>query len=426
MLGLLMMAGLGLAATALMEHVDDHPADAEHHDETDGANASAHGSLLDDPDMSHSVSHSTEPDHVQPVVADHTQDNPFDRIPAGVPTTQEDFNAPFSSHHAGSFHHAPAQQGQDHPQPVAHHVSGHQVSDHQTLSQPAQSAHHQPAHHQPEYQPISHHLTAHHTSGQQATVHHPSAHPAATHHASPAQNPAQLPPQQPSADGHTAHAAHTLHPPSATAHESSVSTSHDATTGLSKLFGGEGNDTLNGSTHNDLIEGNGGDDKLLGHAGNDHLVGFDAGRDTLYGNEGDDTLHGYMVQHQPGNLSYVVEDHQSDHLYGGLGNDKLYLASDDVGAGGAGKDEFHVSWDVERGHPAQITDYNPRQDKIYVEFTSNHADADMTEAKPGEMHVTTGPMKDGAGTSILVNGEPVADVLGALNLHPSDIGLIHA
>jgi hypothetical protein len=174
------------------------------------------------------------------------------------------------------------------------------------------------------------------------------------------------------------------------------------------------------------MEGNGGDDKLFGHGGDDHLVGFDAGQDTLNGGAGNDSLHGYLVQKQPGDLSYVVEDHQSDHLHGGLGNDSLFLGSDDVGSGGHGADSFHVSWDVEHGHPAQITDYNPRQDKIYVEFTSNHADEGMTDIKPEEQTITTEPMDHGAGTSILINGQAIAHVLGATHLSASEIGLIHA
>ena len=140
---------------------------------------------------------------------------------------------------------------------------------------------------------------------------------------------------------------------------------------------------------------------------------------------GNDTLNGFLVQKQPGHLSYAVDDHAGDHLYGDKGNDKLFLGSDDVGTGGAGNDQFHVSWDVEHGHPAQITDYNAAHDKIYVEYTTNHADDQMTAIKPEEMKITTAPMKDGSGTSIFINGEAIANVLGASNLHASDIGLIN-
>jgi Ca2+-binding RTX toxin-like protein len=172
------------------------------------------------------------------------------------------------------------------------------------------------------------------------------------------------------------------------------------------------------------MDGNGGNDLLSGDAGNDHLVAFDDGHDRLYGNKGADTLHGYLVQHQPGDLSYVVEDHQADHLHGGWGNDTLLLGSGDVGTGGGGADTFEVSWDVQHGHPAQITDYDPRHDKLFVEFTSNHADADLTAVKPEETNVTTGPLKDGSGSAIYINGQPIAHVLGTTTLQASDVGLI--
>lgn len=193
-----------------------------------------------------------------------------------------------------------------------------------------------------------------------------------------------------------------------------------------KVFGDEGDDRLHGSARGDLMEGKGGDDKLFGHRGDDHLIGFDEGYDTLNGGAGNDSLHGYMAQKQGDDWSYVVEDHQADVLHGGLGKDTLFLGSDDSGSGGQGADSFHVSWDVEHGHPAQITDYNPKQDKIYVEFTSNHADEGMTDSNPEEQTITTEPMTDGEGTSILMNGQAIAHVLGALHLHAADIGLIRS
>lgn len=193
-----------------------------------------------------------------------------------------------------------------------------------------------------------------------------------------------------------------------------------------RFFGTEAADTLQGSAENDLMDGNGGNDLLLGGRGRDHLVSFDEGHDTAKGGAGADSLHGYVVQHQPDDMSFVVEDHQADHLLGGLGKDVLALGSDDIGTGGKGEDAFHVSWDVEHGHPAQITDYDPAQDKIYVEYTSHHANADMDPIRQSETTVTTQPMKNGAGTAILINGEAIAHVLGATDLHAADIGLIHA
>ncbi|HYC01896.1 MAG TPA: hypothetical protein VED40_01300 [Azospirillaceae bacterium] len=55
------------------------------------------------------------------------------------------------------------------------------------------------------------------------------------------------------------------------------------------LFGGAGNDSINGLGGDDFIIGNGGDDTLLGSAGNDLLDGG-AGLNTLDGGSGNDTL----------------------------------------------------------------------------------------------------------------------------------------
>lgn len=337
MLGLLLMAGVGFAATALMEHIDVSSNDEPHPEDEDHAPAEHDGSLLDDPDTSHHADHTAQQDHASAVRGDQ------------------------GYHSAPDNHHADQQ--------AAHHSVEDQLSE----TPDAEAG------------PSSHGDAA----PQQSDVHHAA----------------------PSTEHGTADPA---------------ATQHHAAAAPPKFFGTEGNDTLHGSARGDLMEGNGGDDKLFGHAGNDNLVSFDAGHDTVHGGTGNDSLHGYLVQKQPGDLSYVVEDHQADTLLGGLGKDSLFLGSDDVGSGGKGADSFHVSWDVEHGHPAEITDYNARQDKIYVEFTSNHADDGMTDIKPEEQTITTELMKDGSGTSILINGQAIAHVLGATHLNASDIGLIHA
>lgn len=57
MLGMLLLAGLGLAASAIFDHGDDHHAEDDHLDDDDSATSDgsgdAHGSLLDDPEPQH-------------------------------------------------------------------------------------------------------------------------------------------------------------------------------------------------------------------------------------------------------------------------------------------------------------------------------------------------------------------------------------
>jgi Ca2+-binding RTX toxin-like protein len=88
-----------------------------------------------------------------------------------------------------------------------------------------------------------------------------------------------------------------------------------------QLYGGQGDDLLEGSTGDDMLLGGAGNDTLLGHAGRDELHGGadddtldgGAGSDALYGEAGNDTLSG---------------GEGSDVSYGGAGNDTI-----DAGAG---------------------------------------------------------------------------------------------
>lgn len=91
------------------------------------------------------------------------------------------------------------------------------------------------------------------------------------------------------------------------------------------LYGGAGNDTINGHKGEDSLAGGTGDDTLDGKAGNDLLTG-DAGNDTLKGGAGDDRLRG---------------DAGNDILDGGAGNDVLLGgAGTDTLKGSAGADTF--------------------------------------------------------------------------------------
>ena len=89
----------------------------------------------------------------------------------------------------------------------------------------------------------------------------------------------------------------------------------DNITGLgnadNRIYGLDGNDTLNGGLLADTLDGGAGDDTLNGNAGADSLIGG-AGNDTLSGGDGADTLQGGA-----GN----------DSLDGGTGNDRYQLAA---------------------------------------------------------------------------------------------------
>ncbi|MFN4157741.1 MAG: calcium-binding protein [Gemmobacter sp.] len=96
-------------------------------------------------------------------------------------------------------------------------------------------------------------------------------------------------------------------------------------TGAGVIHGGAGDDIAHGGVRNDQIFGGGGNDTLYGGNGNDSLFGGRQ-RDVLFGGNGDDFLDGGQG---------------ADLLFGGAGNDTLMGgAGADTLFGGAGRNEL--------------------------------------------------------------------------------------
>lgn len=120
-------------------------------------------------------------------------------------------------------------------------------------------------------------------------------------------------------------------------------TGDPSTDGSDSIDGGNGNDYINGNAGNDFIEGGNGNDRILGGAGDDSIDGGN-GVDVINGNKGDDVIFG-----DAGNDA-LRGGQGNDLLFGGNGNDVLQgdLGDDtllggtgiDVISGGAGNDLF--------------------------------------------------------------------------------------
>ncbi len=95
-------------------------------------------------------------------------------------------------------------------------------------------------------------------------------------------------------------------------------------TGVNKVFGNNGNDTLRGLSGNDTLYGGSGDDVMDGGTENDMLYGG-TGRDNMSGSDGNDTLDGGKGV---------------DRIYGNRGNDRIYAADgyNDIIDGGKSTD----------------------------------------------------------------------------------------
>jgi Ca2+-binding RTX toxin-like protein len=134
------------------------------------------------------------------------------------------------------------------------------------------------------------------------------------------------------------------------------------------IYGGDGDDTIDGGTGDDTIDGGAGADDISAGSGNDTVFGGD-GDDTIYGYEGSDTVYGgdgddYINTRtstgtgQPDTgfdhpdssaLDYSADSAPSndmDTVYGGAGNDTILTGDDnDYIEGGDGNDTIDAGFD---------------------------------------------------------------------------------
>lgn len=174
--------------------------------------------------------------------------------------------------------------------------------------------------------------------------------------------------------------------------------------GTDQLSGGAGDDALVGGEGDDALHGGLGSDALQGGAGNDRVQGGD-GADTVDGNEGDDTLSGQRRGQ---------DDGLTDFLNGGDGSDELRAGAGDYASGGAGADHFMLA-DIALGDPlVQITDFDQREDALVLLYDpATHADPTVSiQGEAGSPDVT-----------VILDGVPVAHVLGGAGLNASDVVL---
>jgi Ca2+-binding RTX toxin-like protein len=143
--------------------------------------------------------------------------------------------------------------------------------------------------------------------------------------------------------------------------------------GNDELFGGDGDDRLWGGEGNDRLFGEAGFNVLFGEDGNDYLTSISGrlyggdgndilnGGGALYGQAGDDNLSGL------GNNNFLVGGTGNDYLYGaggfntlqgGAGNDTLVeAAGQETLDGGGGLDQLGLSFSG--NSPGIAYDFNP-------------------------------------------------------------------
>ena len=127
-----------------------------------------------------------------------------------------------------------------------------------------------------------------------------------------------------------------------------------------------GNDTLNGDAGNDVLNGEFGDDILDGGTGNDRLLGS-FGVDSLSGGDGDDFLDGDIAG---------ISD--ADTMSGGNGDDTFVFDLADASvSGGAGFDTLLIN--------APVVNFTTIGDSVYTGIES----IDMRDDNPAVNFTTT-------------------------------------
>jgi Ca2+-binding RTX toxin-like protein len=189
--------------------------------------------------------------------------------------------------------------------------------------------------------------------------------------------------------------------------------------GADALFGGLGNDSIFGGRSDDVIEGG---------SGRDLLVGGD-GLDLLDGGDGDDTI---WADVEKVNLSYfgalgtdngtladanelsggVPSDYTSDMIFGGSGNDVIYLTGGEIVAGGSGSDNFYVLPNV--SNVVTFTDFEPSTDRILIYYSAgSQSDPEISFSRVDQNQL-----------NLILDGEVVANFTNGAKVDASMIDLL--
>ena len=187
------------------------------------------------------------------------------------------------------------------------------------------------------------------------------------------------------------------------------------------IFGGDGNDILNGGNLSDVISGGNGNDTLFGGGGNDTLFG-EAGNDILRGGSGNDALSG------GGGQDTFIGGSGRDVMTGGSSGDTFVFGSIVESSAGAAKDV--------------ITDFVRGSDTINIDMidasTLSSGDQDFsfigsqgfTAGVAGQVRAEVFLSSDGIGVTIVradINGDRVSDfeiqLTGTYALASSDFDL---
>lgn len=172
--------------------------------------------------------------------------------------------------------------------------------------------------------------------------------------------------------------------------------------GQDQLDGGDGADRLYGGQGQDLLSGGAGDDALHGGYGDDWLSGG-AGQDVMFGGYGNDVLSGDDGDGQSA----------ADFLNGGAGNDTILADGGDIVTGGDGQDEIILNPALD-DQTVSVMDFQPGQDRLLISWEG---------PENPDIHLQQDTENESL-TNVLINGQNVAQLLGAGDITLADIELV--
>lgn len=178
------------------------------------------------------------------------------------------------------------------------------------------------------------------------------------------------------------------------------------------LFGGSSDDRLVGSSSGELIAGGAGDDRMQGMGGDDTIAAMESGADVSFGGRGDDQLVGFQEIDLGGGEYLLDEDHQTDSLYGGSGDDIILAGAGDVITGGSGTDQLVANWATVYADPVEVLDFDPKKDQLFVHLSDFDDQLNECPFEVESALVTSSLDSDGEGTTVFLDGKAIFHLVG--------------
>lgn len=189
------------------------------------------------------------------------------------------------------------------------------------------------------------------------------------------------------------------------------------TNAVQRVFGGDGDDTIDAGAAGGFLTGDDGDDLILAGSGS-AIVEGGAGNDTIshFGHPLEDDFYLDLA----GDIAWLT-DGARDVLNGGAGDDVIRGDQFDTLTGGAGNDRFEVAHDSRLENDFDtvvITDFEPENDQLQVVL-----EADRIPEGQDRLDATPTLVEVAGSTEVWYDGTKVALLQGLSGLNAADVAI---